>query len=305
MIFKIRKHTQNFVILQKTVLELPNLSWKAKGLWAYLMSLPDNWSVSTEHLSKNFPSGRDMIRGTINELEKHGLCRKIRKRNEKGQIETVEYEIFEEPIKDIECGKPEPRPEKPGLDNPGREKSALIRNKTNKEEKEEISIPKGIDNSSERKKTAPSKCDKIIFNKDNFTFEGIEEKDIQSWNEAYPGVNLKKEFARMSEWIQSNPTKGNKSRWRKFITTWLAKVSDQITQQEARKGAFQGIREVNDNSKVNTSTFYDLRSRYPESYKHCFVKNGYLYNPLSGKEVKLDMHPDKFDEVLVSVARKI
>ena len=66
-IIKIRKHENNFVILQKTVLEMPKLSWKAKGLWAYLLSRIDNWEVNVKHLKSHFPGGKDLVLGMLKE----------------------------------------------------------------------------------------------------------------------------------------------------------------------------------------------------------------------------------------------
>ena len=39
----IQKKTGNFTILDNTGLRDPNISWKAKGLLAYLLHLPDDW----------------------------------------------------------------------------------------------------------------------------------------------------------------------------------------------------------------------------------------------------------------------
>jgi len=42
-IFRIKKHTSPYVILDKTCLEEDALSWRAKGIHAYLISKPDDW----------------------------------------------------------------------------------------------------------------------------------------------------------------------------------------------------------------------------------------------------------------------
>jgi hypothetical protein len=112
MLIRVQKHENNFVILQKTTLEIKELSWASKGLWAYLLSRPDNWNVSVKHLTKHFPGGRDFIRGCLNELVEHNLCRRMEIK-EGGRFKSVEYIMFETPH-DAEIFKERlPKPENP------------------------------------------------------------------------------------------------------------------------------------------------------------------------------------------------
>ena len=50
-VLRISKKQQNFVILDKTCLHNTKLSLGAKGLHAYLMSMPDNWCVNVFNVS--------------------------------------------------------------------------------------------------------------------------------------------------------------------------------------------------------------------------------------------------------------
>jgi hypothetical protein len=87
-----------YVMLNKKALEDPNLSWAAKGLWAYLMSRPDDWNVSVAHLCKIYNAkggGRDSIYSLLSELEKYGYCHKKQLKSEKGQFTKFEYIITE------------------------------------------------------------------------------------------------------------------------------------------------------------------------------------------------------------------
>src|SRR5258708_36034281 len=91
-------HSTNYVILNKNPLEDKSLSWGAKGLWAYLMSRPDNWNVSVAHLSKIYDGhggGEDAIYTILNELKEIGYCQMIRHRDEKGRLGHAEYTITE------------------------------------------------------------------------------------------------------------------------------------------------------------------------------------------------------------------
>jgi hypothetical protein len=49
MIVKV-KHQNNFVTIANEPIKRRDLSFAAKGLLVYLMSLPENWEVSLKHL---------------------------------------------------------------------------------------------------------------------------------------------------------------------------------------------------------------------------------------------------------------
>jgi hypothetical protein len=51
-------------------------------------------------------------------------------------------------------------------------------------------------------------------------FDGITEEDFARWAEAYPAVDHKRQIARASEWLRSNPRKAKRN-FEKFLTSWL------------------------------------------------------------------------------------
>jgi len=76
----------------------------------------------------------------------------------------------------------------------------------------------------------------LSFNKNLKSWEGITEEDKKGWRGAYPACNIDLELKKMVEWILSNPEKGKKSNWRRFITNWL-------TRQQDKGGTKGGLRE--------------------------------------------------------------
>jgi hypothetical protein len=66
----------------------------------------------------------------------------------------------------------------------------------------------------------------LLYNKNLKEWEGITVEDKKGWREAYPACNIELELKRMIEWIISNPEKGKKSNWRRFITGWLMRQQD-------------------------------------------------------------------------------
>lgn len=75
----IRLHSEErkrFVIIDKRAAEDARLSLRAKGLLLYLLSRPDNWNASPEHLAKHTTSdGIQCVRSALKELSATGYAR--------------------------------------------------------------------------------------------------------------------------------------------------------------------------------------------------------------------------------------
>jgi hypothetical protein len=97
-VIRIQKHKNNFVILDKTCLRDASISWRAKGIHAYLISCPDDWVVRVESLKDLAKEGREAVRGAIKELVEVGyMHRHIVRDKETGQVVGSEYIVTEEP----------------------------------------------------------------------------------------------------------------------------------------------------------------------------------------------------------------
>ncbi len=72
MILKV-KRTENFAVMAREPLDSATLSYKAKGIYAYLMSKPADWSVRLADLQRG-PDGREAVQAGLKELEKQGLA---------------------------------------------------------------------------------------------------------------------------------------------------------------------------------------------------------------------------------------
>ena len=85
-----------FGAVPNELLNNPDISFKAKGLYAYLNSKPDNWDFSIEGIAAQVKEGIDSVRAGIHELEKYGYLKRIKHQNEKGFWE-IDYMLFECP----------------------------------------------------------------------------------------------------------------------------------------------------------------------------------------------------------------
>ena len=122
-VFRVEK-TKDYTVMANHHLRNTELSLKAKGLLSLMLSLPDNWDYTTKGLSCICKDGIDSINATIKELEISGYLIRRRIRNDKGQLTTTEYTIFEKPQK-LDTTDVPPKRENSILDNPMLEKPIL------------------------------------------------------------------------------------------------------------------------------------------------------------------------------------
>lgn len=76
---KRKKAGNNFTILSNEFLRDEKLSLKAKGLLAYILSLPDDWKIYFEEIEKHHKDGKASLRTAWKELESNGYARTLRK----------------------------------------------------------------------------------------------------------------------------------------------------------------------------------------------------------------------------------
>lgn len=100
----IKDKSNPYVMLNKTCLHDDQLSWKAKGLHSYLLSLPDNWKIYIADLKNRSKDGKHSTSNTIKELIDAGYVKRIAKRDKETNkfIGGFEYEVYEIPINTIE-----------------------------------------------------------------------------------------------------------------------------------------------------------------------------------------------------------
>lgn len=103
-----------FTIINNGVLNNTQLSWKAKGLFAYLWSQSDSWDFYEVEVLKHSTDGRASLRAGLKELEEHGYLKRYRNRDDKGILRESKWILSEEPMSDY-----------PTLDNPTLENRTL------------------------------------------------------------------------------------------------------------------------------------------------------------------------------------
>lgn len=93
-----RKYDRDFTVVSNEFLKDTRLSWKAKGIIAYVAMLPDDWVLNMRDLTNRATDGRDSLYSGIKELETCGYCAKTMQRNPDGTIAGYAYEICDKPV---------------------------------------------------------------------------------------------------------------------------------------------------------------------------------------------------------------
>lgn len=123
---KIKRFTTGFTQIPNRVLESDKLSFKAKGVYSYMLSKPDNWDFASERMAEeSFGDTKKGVQKALKELLDHGVLK--RKRLKSGRIQyellakvqaTKPYELGAQidPLsntvsKEIEKGADTPEPE--------------------------------------------------------------------------------------------------------------------------------------------------------------------------------------------------
>ena len=109
MCFTIKKFDVGFTQVSNTILNDNQISLKAKGLYAYLFSKPDDWEFHISAMEKELKEKRDAILSTVNELIEHNYI--TRKQKNDGKFGGILYEF-------VLPHTENPHTENPYTDNP-------------------------------------------------------------------------------------------------------------------------------------------------------------------------------------------
>ena len=87
---------KNYSVMSNYHLQDKKLSFKAKGLLSYMLSLPDNWKYTIKGISKESKESEKNVRTVLKELESHKYLVIVKKQNSLGRF-VYEYFVYEKP----------------------------------------------------------------------------------------------------------------------------------------------------------------------------------------------------------------
>lgn len=96
MIFKKGTHEQ-FTVIDNTAVQNKAVSFKARGILAYMLSLPDDWKIYEQELTSHTTDGLSSIQSGIQELINAGYIVRNKLRDQHGKFKGYEYLVFHKP----------------------------------------------------------------------------------------------------------------------------------------------------------------------------------------------------------------
>lgn len=126
------RREKNYTVLLNDGLRDQRLSFKARGLMAYMLSMPDDWKFYTKELVKHSDKdGRDSVRVGLKELEECGYLKRQKKRSETGQFDSQDLLLVDTPA--FSPGTDYPAPAKPATENPAPANPTLLSTNSTKD----------------------------------------------------------------------------------------------------------------------------------------------------------------------------
>ena len=95
-IIRVEKNS-NYVVMNRTALQDKNLSWKAKGIMAHMLSMPDDWVFYMSEILKYSTDGEASFRSGFKELTERGYVKRYPVR-EGSRIISWKTVVYESPL---------------------------------------------------------------------------------------------------------------------------------------------------------------------------------------------------------------
>jgi len=181
-IYRIKKK-DNYVVLDKGFLHEKTLSWQAKGLLAYMLSLPNDWEFNMNDLKNRSKNGRDATYRIMKELIEAGYVTRVENRDggKFGKVEYIVYEVKQSPRTE----NPDtvtPYTENPYTENPYPENPTLLNNNTTNY--------KNTNNDDDDNKDRPKEngLNAFRFYEENFhpTLSSVDIEILNYWLDRFP-----------------------------------------------------------------------------------------------------------------------
>ena len=218
------KRDSNFTMISNVGLKDNRLSFKAKGLLSYMLSLPDDWIFYESEIVNHATDGKQSVRTGMKELEKFGYLVKEQKRNSKGKFAKIDWVVSDEPING-DTTTFQPSTAFPSTGNPSTDKRAtdnrtlLSTNElsTNKQstDKDTTSPKKSKYGDAENVLLTDEECKKL---KDRFPSDYEERINNLSYYIASKGAKYKSHYMTILAWARKDSNKNKKgSAWESYI----------------------------------------------------------------------------------------
>lgn len=98
----IKQDRGNYTNISNQLIRDSRLSWKARGIFAYLWSQADEWDFYVSEVAKHATDGRDALRSGLKELEKYGYLTRKPRSDANGKFDGMDWVLTDKPVESVE-----------------------------------------------------------------------------------------------------------------------------------------------------------------------------------------------------------
>ena len=117
-IFKNRKRVNPYSQIDNKMINDERLKAESLGVLVYLISKPEDWTISMKQLQNRFNFGREKMQSVTKNLEECGYLIRVKPQNELGQFIGTSWDVTDEPIDGNSDGAKTRQSEKPTVGKP-------------------------------------------------------------------------------------------------------------------------------------------------------------------------------------------
>ena len=117
-IFKNRKRVNPYSQIDNKMINDERLKAESLGVLVYLISKPQDWTISMKQLQNRFNFGREKMQSVTKNLEECGYLIRVKPQNELGQFIGTSWDVTDEPIDGNSDGAKTRLSEKPTVGKP-------------------------------------------------------------------------------------------------------------------------------------------------------------------------------------------
>ena len=94
----IKQTNNNYTNISNQLVRDKRLSWKARGIFAYLWSQADNWQFYVNEIATHATDGKDSLASGLKELEKYGYLKRKNRLTANGKISGMDWILADSPL---------------------------------------------------------------------------------------------------------------------------------------------------------------------------------------------------------------
>lgn len=117
-IFKNRKRVNPYSQIDNKMINDERLKAESLGVLVYLISKPQDWTISMKQLQNRFNFGREKMQSVTKNLEECGYLIRVKPQNELGQFIGTSWDVTDEPTNGNSDGAKTRQSEKPTVGKP-------------------------------------------------------------------------------------------------------------------------------------------------------------------------------------------